>query len=152
MGGTSFCSSPSTTTTRKHLSYQQSIHYLERKFHRIENGIKALVRRKAKLLLKLQRQRRVSKLFIRSKHQQDDLPPQQLNILHLPDELLLHIFTYLNGKDILTSLIHVCYTFTNILLDETLWKPLYHHHWVSQGVLHHLERSDDGDHDDGDVG
>ncbi len=52
----------------------------------------------------------------------------------LPTELLLKIFSYLEGKDLLVSMM-TCTLFSKTARDETLWKAVCERHWQQDILL-----------------
>jgi hypothetical protein len=57
--------------------------------------------------------------------------PTQLavsSIEQLPDELLLHIFSFLQASDLLKVEL-TCHQWKNLAEEETLWKSLYQRHF-----------------------
>jgi hypothetical protein len=58
------------------------------------------------------------------------------SIQQLPDELLLHIFSFLQAFDLLEVEL-TCHRWKNLAHDETLWKDLYRKHfeiyWPDEG-------------------
>ncbi|BBI16251.1 F-box protein [Neochlamydia sp. S13] len=54
------------------------------------------------------------------------------SIKQLPDELLLHIFSFLQAFDLLEVEL-ICHRWKNLANDETLWKNLYQKHFEIYG-------------------
>ncbi|WP_044881702.1 F-box protein [Neochlamydia sp. EPS4] len=54
------------------------------------------------------------------------------SIKQLPDELLLHIFSFLQAFDLLEVEL-TCHQWKNLANDETLWKNLYQKHFELYG-------------------
>ncbi|BBI16246.1 F-box-like domain-containing protein [Neochlamydia sp. S13] len=55
-----------------------------------------------------------------------------ISIKQLPDELLLHIFSFLQAFDLLAVEL-ICHRWKNLATDEILWKNLYQKHFEIYG-------------------
>lgn len=130
-------------------THHHAIQSLEKEFILVKHHLKQLVLKKARRLREIHRHKRhksgysseqctIVKLhwkcssqgsfYYRSDPTVDKLSGISL-FSSLPNEVLLHIFSYLGVTHLCKSLMHVCALFSVIALDESLWRPLYHQHW-----------------------
>jgi len=137
-----------------HSPQSSRIHSLEREFIQVRQHIKLLIQKKTKLLRELRNQINIKSTRPSEQEILDrwkDISTRYLyafnntsnnnnNNVHdsdssfplfniLPNEVLLHIFSYLSAPHLCKVIMRVCGLFCAVALDESLWKPLYYLNW-----------------------
>jgi len=135
---------------------QHCIQSLEREFQQVRDHIKLLVQKKARLWREIHKHRMKSDVAELESHQDtinrwkgissrylyatdDDLAHKKSDLCFplfniLPNEVLLHMFSYLGAAYLCRDIMRVCALFCAIALDESLWRPLYYQNWGDHRV------------------
>jgi WD40 repeat protein len=142
-----------SSTSPEVTNQQAIIQALEREFHQVRQHIKLLILKKSKLLREIHTRKRrngeSTQLEQDTLNRWKDVSARYSYAMDdclnsgcveksttcfplfgiLPNEVILHIFSYLGAAHLCQSLMRVCTLFCAIALDEYLWKPLYYHNW-----------------------
>jgi len=145
---------------------QQCIQILEREFQQVQHHIKLLVQKKVRLLHEMHKHRsacgdvdneadqhtinrwkEISTRYLYAAGGDDgsEKRPTRFPLFNvLPNEVLLHIFSYLGAVNLCENIMRACALFCAIALDESLWRPLYCQNWGNHRVHVVLNSSDGG--------
>jgi len=137
-------------------SPQHCIQSLEREFQQVRQHIRLLVQKRTRLLREIKKHKiagseeasdqstinRWKQVVTRylyasdSGEAREDGNIQRFPLFNiLPNEVILHIFSYLGAPHLCRLTMRTCALFCAIALDESLWQPLYFDNWGNHRVF-----------------
>jgi len=144
----------SNSTEVNDSSPRHCIQSLEREFQQVRQHIKLLVQKRTRLLREIKKRRITGEelsdqgtinrwkdvvtryLYAHDGEVRDDERVQRFPLFNLlPNEVILHIFSYLGAPHLCRITMRTCALFCAIALDESLWQPLYFDNWGDHRVL-----------------